>query len=737
MQKPHPYAAALFLLAAAFCCFCQPAHKTTVAATAEEKGKSNKEEEKPVHGPGTGVAVSATVKSSSFSNGQIQGPAYEIKLQVKNYSPNELQLGDVVMVLEKEKGSDLFASSYVARETAGATAPDKDREKDAFSSAFSSLDAVTSFKRRFQMDWGEDIDNKGSSLQIFSAGGRIAISLSSPGIYQGLGWGRVSAHAERTIEYLVPFPFKVKGTRESLALVAPSVRTRSAMPGNASVTILRFDPEEVKEGEGFKLAETTVVPLRTADLQAMVNNKQLDAWRRLFAMNWLVDASSKTVGPLLLHILNDQGSPVILRAGAGTNLAKLKSKEAVQSLIAILANAPDDKMRWWSIEDLGEIGDLAAAPSIRNYLTNSTGEIAASAMQAVGKLKDPDAVAPLLAILADKKNDNRHAPAASSLAAIGNADAVKGLLAILNDKQSRDREMVAGKLGESGAADAIPALAAIANDPGAPEGLRRSAIGSLGKLGGPDSLTALRRAATGDKEPARAAALSALADTKDAGAVAALIEYAENNGYASRKEAIAVLGRAKKTEALPSLRKLAGDKTAPGAVRARACEALRNMEDKQAVASLQSALDDSDKEMYSQALMALHEISAKDSEGADLAALKSVHSEVRRLSAEHIKEAKTPNTARPLWTAYQAERDEYTGTSLVEAMTAVKFNDRSVVSFLIARLDAKTNKLWFSDVELLRLISGQKFGPEFRYGDEKIRDAELAKWREWGAAQKQ
>lgn len=50
--------------------------------------------------------------------------------------------------------------------------------------------------------------------------------------------------------------------------------------------------------------------------------------------------------------------------------------------------------------------------------------------------------------------------------------------------------------------------------------------------------------------------------------------------------------------------------------------------------------------------------------------------------------------------------------------------------------DPKTNKLWFSDVDLLRQISGQRFGPPYKFAGEKERDAELAKWRQWGESRK-
>ncbi|MGH9844673.1 MAG: hypothetical protein ACREEM_38630 [Blastocatellia bacterium] len=65
----------------------------------------------------------------------------------------------------------------------------------------------------------------------------------------------------------------------------------------------------------------------------------------------------------------------------------------------------------------------------------------------------------------------------------------------------------------------------------------------------------------------------------------------------------------------------------------------------------------------------------------------------------------------------------------------MRYSDRTLAPFLIGRLEPKKNPLWFEDVRLLRHLTGGKFGPEHKWsGDDKEREAQLEKWRQWWAS---
>ncbi len=72
------------------------------------------------------------------------------------------------------------------------------------------------------------------------------------------------------------------------------------------------------------------------------------------------------------------------------------------------------------------------------------------------------------------------------------------------------QELAAEKLGLTGSPDAVAPLAGVVADGKAARGLQIKCISSLGKLGGPDALVALRSALDSEREELREAALSAL-----------------------------------------------------------------------------------------------------------------------------------------------------------------------------------------------------------------------------------
>jgi hypothetical protein len=109
---------------------------------------------------------------------------------------------------------------------------------------------------------------------------------------------------------------------------------------------------------------------------------------------------------------------------------------------------------------------------------------------------------------------------------------------------------------------------------------------------------------------------------------------------------------------------------------------------------------------------------------------------VRRRAANQLGKAKPAEAAGPLWDAYKVEKDEVTGSRIASALADLKFGDQSAVPFLLDRLDPRANKLWHADVKLLRQITKQEFGPRNKYVNRKERDAELAKWRQWGESRK-
>ncbi len=603
------------------------------------KTKSHKEEEKPLSNGSKEIVMSATVTRSGFDFGGLSGPAWNITMLVQNPTDSELELGESLVLLEKARSSSRYLGLYIARE----------REAPA-----AHLARMSS---RYGLTWGYEVKTNGQYSMAFVGGGHFSMSFSSTDPYEGLAYGRVSPRAERKIEVQIPAPYSLKEGqgREYFVLILPSVRLVNAGVEQMTRTMLRFDVGEAKRGDTFKPVDAVTMTMRAADLRAVAVNSAQEDWRRIFTLNWLVEAHPKEAVDLLLETVAQKDAPPSLRSAAAINLGAMKVGAAIQPLSEVVRTAEDVAFRQHAIEALGEIGNPAAAPVIRPLLDDASDELAVAAIKAVGKLKDAEAVGVLLVML--KKNERRRgltgmmilAPpqksdrdeaAADALAAIGNRAAVEGLLGLLRDPRPWMPGLAAEKLGLTGSPDAVAPLADVVADRKAAKELQIKCISSLGKLGGPEALAALRGALDSEREELREAAISAL-----------------------------------------------------GA------------------------------------------IGGQEANQAMLAALKSRHSNVRAKAASQLRIWKQAEAITPLWQAYQIETDEGTSEAIATALIELKFGEKEVALFLMGRLDPKVDTkkkpYWFDDVRLLRHLTGQKFGPEYKRADKKQREAELLKWRQW------
>jgi len=190
----------------------------------------------------------------------------------------------------------------------------------------------------------------------------------------------------------------------------------------------------------------------------------------------------RAVEPLITALKNDEFSGV--RWKAAESLARI-GPPAVDALIGALQHSDDD-VRWKAAIALGEIGDQRAIEPLIGLLCDEdrfvksraasalgmTGEPAVTplisalregdgnlrwgAAIALGKIRDPRAIEPLIRALTDKY-ENVRAEAAASLAAMGKA-ALEPLLRFLKFSDKSIRIEVVTALGELKDTDAIHPL---------------------------------------------------------------------------------------------------------------------------------------------------------------------------------------------------------------------------------------------------------------------------------------
>ncbi len=216
-------------------------------------------------------------------------------------------------------------------------------------------------------------------------------------------------------------------------------------------------------------------------LVRLLNHRDPDIqYHAVEALGEIGDAGA--VEPLITLLKHDEMSGV--RWKTAQSLVKIGAP-SVEPLISVLQH-PDSDVRWKAAIALGEIRDLRATEPLIRQLSDSDrfvksriahalGMIGAPVVRpliqilregdgnqrwgaaiALGRIKDPQAVEPLILALADKY-ENVRAEAAASLAAIG-TPAIAPLIRFLKYSEGTVRIEVMNALGELHASDAIEPL---------------------------------------------------------------------------------------------------------------------------------------------------------------------------------------------------------------------------------------------------------------------------------------
>lgn len=173
---------------------------------------------------------------------------------------------------------------------------------------------------------------------------------------------------------------------------------------------------------------------------------------------------------LLVGALDHEDSSV--RLGAVRRLGALSKKdgpipgmEPAVPKLAEMASDGNPALRSAAIHVLGEIGGdaaKAAVPALLATLAGADENEKKAAIEALGKLRDERAVAPLARILREDRR-SLWEPAAAALAAIG-APSVAGLARALEDDNATLRRIVVGALVKIGDASAVQPLLTCVTD---------------------------------------------------------------------------------------------------------------------------------------------------------------------------------------------------------------------------------------------------------------------------------
>lgn len=287
---------------------------------------------------------------------------------------------------------------------------------------------------------------------------------------------------------------------------------------------------------------------------------------------------------------------------------------------------------------------------------------------------------------------------------------VAALSALVNDERLPlwRRIFALNWLAEEHRREAESLLLQLAANPNQPVGLRNSAIANLGAWRIKTAVAPLLAMLDGPADDAiKKNMIEALADIGDQTAAARLRAYFNHANDDLAMVAIAATGKLKDSAAVDLLSDLLLD-------------GQKTKRQQAGVAALQAIGDGA-------AVGALSKLLASDKTADGLR--PQLVSAMRAIGGRQV--------VAILSDAYRNEKDERAGEAIASALIDLRYSDRTLTPFLIERLDPKKNSLWFQDVRLLRHLTGEKFGPEYKWsGNDQEREAQLEKWRQWWAARK-
>ncbi|MCW7079764.1 MAG: HEAT repeat domain-containing protein [Candidatus Methanospirare jalkutatii] len=301
-----------------------------------------------------------------------------------------------------------------------------------------------------------------------------------------------------------------------------------------------------------------------------------------------------------------------LRKCAADALGKLKDAQAVEPLSEVLLKDEDADVRASAAQALGEIGDAKAVEKLIKALNDEDRGVREKAVAALGKM-GMDAFEPLVQALSAKKARVRKG-AALALGNLRMKDAIEPLTKALHDKNFEVRWCAAQALANIGAFE--PLIEASKEED---EEVRWCAVSALGKLKDERAVKHLISLLDDPSEKVRASAAWALGEIGDASAVEKLIKAlgdASRFVVESAKEALLKIG----ISAIPHLIKaLKEDK-----LQRKVVEILSKIEGEGVKEYLIRALSDKNKKIRIGAALAL---AKRGEEGAESAISKALASE--------------------------------------------------------------------------------------------------------------
>ena len=327
-------------------------------------------------------------------------------------------------------------------------------------------------------------------------------------------------------------------------------------------------------------------------------------------------------------------SPTPIPSQARERSSSEANTAAVNALVATVTDA-NPAVRLAAVQSLGQLEDPRAIAALAKALKEDTdARVREAAAHSLGEIDDARAVPHLLEALKTEKAANVKTQIVYALKEIDDPQAVPAIMALAKDPSVQVRRVVADALGELEDPSAIPTLASMVRDEDYE--VRHNVADALGQFdSNPSTLEPLTILARDAHHDVRQQAISGLGDLEDMRTLSTLIAALKDAHPDVRQQAAdAIHSIDGITSAPPALIEALRDENRE--VRKQAAHALGGIGDVAAVPALKRAVADPDIEVRRTAVESLKDIGGADALEALLALLKDPDPEIRKTAAEAL-----------------------------------------------------------------------------------------------------
>lgn len=291
-----------------------------------------------------------------------------------------------------------------------------------------------------------------------------------------------------------------------------------------------------------------------------------------------------------------------VRLAAVNSLGALQDPAAIAALAKALREDTDARVREAAAWALGEIDDNRAVPHLLEALKSERAtKVRVKIVEALNQIDDPAAVSGVAAVLKDPSAEVRRA-AVDALGEFEDHSATAALIGLIRDEDLEVRRKVAEALGQMEDANAVDALTAMVRDSD-PE-VRANAIEALHHFESQKLIPVFVAALKDSSAHVREHAADALGSIDGLHtAPRALIDALADQNRDVRRNVVSALSNIGDEAAVPALKKLIAETDA--STKRSAVEALKEIGGAEAMQAIMGLLKDADPEVRKLAAEAL------------------------------------------------------------------------------------------------------------------------------------